>query len=166
MKLIVVGMDNSGKTTLCDDLAYKLKATHVTPMGPGHTRESMRDNIMLYMKRNENVVFERFSIFEELVYGRVLRGESKFTVQDIDLIRKFKPIIIYCRPPEEVIFNFGNRPQMLGVKAEKEKLVKAWDELIFDTLEGFKVIKYDWTKDKLGKLLPGGINNEYYSCDE
>lgn len=165
MKIIVVGMDNAGKTTLCNELAHKLSATHVEPMGPGFTREAMLDNILLYMNRNENVVFERFSIFEELVYGKTLRGKSKFSADDINLIKKYKPIIIYCRPSNDVIFNFGNRAQMKGVIEQKEKLLKAWDSLIYDTLSGFKIIKYDWTKDKLGNLLPGGINNEYYSCD-
>ena len=45
MKLIVVGMDNSGKTTLCETLAYKLKALHIKPMGPGHTKEEI-DNLV------------------------------------------------------------------------------------------------------------------------
>lgn len=166
MKLIVVGMDNSGKTTLARELAYKLHATHVEPMGPGFTREAMLDNIMLYMNRNENVVFERFSIFEELIYGKILRGKSKFKFEDIDQIKRFHPVIIYCRPSNEVIFNFGTRDQMSGVIEQKEALVRAWDDLIFNALTGFKVIKYDWTKDKLGKLLPGGINNEYYTRNE
>lgn len=166
MKIIVVGMDNSGKTTLCEDLANKLKATHVKPMGPGQSKEAMLHNIQYHMARNENTVFERFSIFEELIYGRILRGKSKFDFQDVNLIRKYKPIIIYCRPSDEVIFNFGDRDQMTGVIEQKEKLLKAWDSFIYDALSGFKIIKYDWTKDKLGELLPGGINNEYYSCNE
>lgn len=153
MKFIVVGMDNTGKTTLCEDLSYRLGATHVAPMGPGFSRETMLDNIMVYMNRHENVVFERFSIFEELVYGKILRGKSKFTFEDIDLIKKFHPVIIYCRPSKEVIFNFGSREQMKGVIEEKEKLIKAWDNLIFDSLEGFKVIKYDWTKDKINHMI-------------
>lgn len=165
MKIIVVGMDNTGKTTLCDDLEYKLKVFRVKPLGPGYNREQMLDNILYNMNKYTDVVFERFSIFEELVYGKVLRGESKFTFEDINLIRKYKPIIVYCRPSNEVIFNFGDRQQMKGVIEQKEKLLKAWDKLIFDSLEGFKVIKYDWTKDKLGKLLPGGIYNEYYTCN-
>lgn len=165
MKIIVVGMDNSGKTTLCDELEHKLMAIHVKPLGPGYKREDMLDNIIYHMNKNENVVFERFSIFEELVYGKILRGKSKFAFEDINLIRKYKPVIIYCRPSNDVIFNFGDREQMNGVIEQKEKLLTAWDRLIFDSLEGFKVIKYDWTKDKLGNLLPGGIYNEYYTRD-
>lgn len=165
MKIIVVGMDNTGKTTLCNSLASKTGYKLVTPMGPGFPRESMLDNILLYMNKGESIIFERFSIFEEMVYGKILRGKSKFTYDDIELIRKYHPVIIYCRPSNETIFNFGTREQMPGVIEQKEKLVKAWDDLIFNTLTGFKVIKYDWTKDKLGNLLPGGIKNEYYTCD-
>lgn len=166
MKLIVVGMDNTGKTTLCKELASKLNALHATSLGPNHTREEMLEEIRYYMDKSENVVFERFSIFEELIYGKILRGKSKFAFEDIDLIKKYKPIIIYCRPDNDIIFNFGSREQMDGVIEYKEELVKAWDDLIFNSISGFKIIKYDWTKDKLGNLLPGGIRNEYYTREE
>ena len=165
MKIIVCGMDNTGKTTLCNSLSVKTGFKVVPPMGPGFSKESMMDNILLYMNKGDSVIFERFSIFEEMVYGKVLRGKSKFDYSDIEAIRKYKPIIIYCRPSDEVIFNFGSREQMKGVIEQKEKLLKEWDNLIMDTLTGFKVIKFDWTKDKLGHLLPGGIKNEYYTCD-
>lgn len=165
MKIIVVGMDNTGKTTLCKSLANKLGFTHVDPMGPGKSREEMLDNIMYYLNKSNGVIFERFSIFEELVYGKTLRGVSKFNYQDIEMIKRYNLVIIYCRPSNEVICNFGDREQMEGVIEKKEALIKAWDNLIYDTLEGFKIIKYDWTKDKLGNLLPGGMKNEYYTCD-
>lgn len=166
MKIIVCGMDNTGKTTLCNRLSVLTGFKVVSPMGPGFTKESMMDNINLYLNKYESIIFERFSIFEEMVYGKVLRGESKFNYSDIESIRKYKPIIIYCRPRNETIFNFGTREQMKGVIEQKEKLLKEWDDLIFNTLEGFKVIKFDWQKDKISKLIPGGINNEYYSCDD
>lgn len=165
MKIIVCGMDNTGKTTLCNTLAVKTGFKLISPMGPGHSKESMLDNILYNMETGQSVIFERFSIFEEMVYGKVLRGKSKFDYSDIEKIRKYNPIIIYCRPSNDVIFNFGKREQMPGVIEQKEKLVREWDNLIIDTLAGFKVIKYDWTKDKLGNLLPGGIRNEYYTCD-
>lgn len=165
MKIIVCGMDNTGKTTLCHTLAVKTGFKLVSPMGPGHSKESMLDNIMYNLQIGESVIFERFSIFEEMVYGKVLRGKSKFNYSDIEAIRKFNPVIIYCRPSNETIFDFGTRDQMKGVIEQKEKLLKEWDNLIIDTLTGFKVIKYDWKKDKLGQLLPGGIRNEYYTCD-
>jgi len=165
MKIIVCGMDNTGKTTLCNSLEAKTGFKVVPPMGPGFSKEIMMDNILLYMNKWESVIFERFSIFEEMIYGKVLRGKSKFDYSDIISVQKYNPVIVYCRPPKDVIFNFGDRSQMDGVIEQKEKLLKEWDNLIYNTLEKFKIIEYDWTKDKLGNLLPGGINNEYYTCD-
>lgn len=166
MKIIVCGMDNTGKTTLCKELAYKLDAIHIPSRGPNRSRDEMLHEIIYNMEKTENVVFERFPIFEELIYGKILRGKSKFTFNEIDQIKKYKPVIIYCRPESHVIFDFGQREQMTGVIEKKEELLKAWDQLIYDSLTGFKIIKYDWTKDSLGNLLPGGIRNEYYACDD
>ena len=165
MKIIVCGMDNTGKTTLCNSLSTRTGFKIAPTTGPGFSRESMMENILLNMDKPESVIFERFSIFEEMIYGKILRGKSKFDYSDVEAMRKYKPIIIYCRPSDEVIFNFGKREQMAGVIERKEELLKAWDDLIYHTLTGFKIIKYDWTKDKLGNLLPGGIRNEYYTCD-
>ena len=166
MKIIVCGMDNTGKTTLCNSLSVKTGFKVARLGGPGSSRESMMDDILLYMNDPKSVIFERFPIFEEMVYGKVLRGKSKFNYSDLEAIRKYKPAIIYCRPSDDVIFNFGSREQMKGVIEHKEKLLKEWDNLIIDTVTGFKIIRYDYTKDKLGHLLPGGIRNEYYSCND
>ena len=166
MKIIVCGMDNTGKTTLCNSLSAKTGFKIIRIGGPKDSRESMMEDTLLYLKDWQSVIFERFPIFEEMVYGKILRGKSKFNYSDIESIRKYKPIIIYCRPSDNVIFNFGSREQMKGVIEQKEKLLKEWDNLIFDTITGFKVIKFDYTKDELGNLLSGGIRNEYYTCDE
>lgn len=165
MKIIVCGMDNTGKTTLCNSLSGKTGFKIARLGGPEFSRESMMEDTLLYLNDGKSIIFERFPIFEELVYGKVLRGKSKFNYSDIESIRKYNPVIIYCRPDNETIFNFGTREQMKGVIEQKEKLIKEWDDLIYHTLTGFKIIKYDWTRDKLGNLLPGGIRNEYYTCD-
>jgi adenylate kinase family enzyme len=164
MKIIVCGMDNTGKTTLCNSLSVRTGFKIVRIGGPEFSKESMMEDTLLYLNDGKSIIFERFPIFEEMVYGKVLRGKSKFEYSDIEAIKKYKPIIIYCRPSKDVIFNFGKREQMKGVIEQKEALVKAWDDLMIDTISGFKIIKYDWTKDKLGYLV-GGIKNEYYTCD-
>jgi GTPase SAR1 family protein len=157
VKIIVVGMDNTGKTTLCKTLASKLNAVHAKPLGPGRSREDMFENIIHYMDMKETVIFERFSIFEELIYGKILRKNSKFDFKDVEMIRHYHPVIVYCRPPKEVILNFGDRAQMPGVIEKSERLIKEWDHLIYDCISGFKIITYDWTKDKLGDILTGGV---------
>lgn len=152
-KIIVVGMDNTGKTTLVNQLKEFYKCESIKSPGPNYTRQEMIDEIKKDLDLPNKVILERFSILEELVYGNVLRNHSKFRLDDMDWIRDYDFIIIYCRPGDEVIYNFGDREQMNGVIEEKEKLVEAWDNLIIDLARiGFVIIPYDWTKMNLDSI--------------
>ena len=152
-KIIVVGMDNTGKTTLVNQLKEFYKCESIKSPGPNYTRQEMIDEIKKDLDLPNKVILERFSILEELVYGNVLRNHSKFRLDDMDWIRDYDFIIVYCRPEDEVIYNFGDREQMTGVIEEKEKLVEAWDNLIIDLARiGFVIIPYDWTKMNLDSI--------------
>lgn len=152
-KIIVVGMDNTGKTTLVNQLKEFYKCESIKSPGPNYTRQEMIDEIKKDLDLPNKVILERFSILEELVYGNVLRNHSKFRLDDMDWVRDYDFIIVYCRPEDEVIYNFGDREQMTGVIEEKEKLVEAWDNLIIDLARiGFVIIPYDWTKMNLDSI--------------
>ena len=115
--------------------------------------KKMIDEIKKDLDLPNKVILERFSILEELVYGNVLRNHSKFRLDDMDWVRDYDFIIVYCRPEDELIYNFGDREQMAGVIEEKEKLVEAWDNLIIDLARmGFVIIPYDWTKMNLDSI--------------
>ena len=158
-KIIVVGMDNTGKTTLVNQLKEFYKCESIKSPGPNYTRQEMIDEIKKDLDLPNKVILERFSILEELVYGNVLRNHSKFRIDDMDWVRDYDFIIVYCRPEDEVIYNFGDREQMTGVIEEKEKLVEAWDNLMIDLARiGFVIIPYDWTKmnlDSITKIIGG-----------
>lgn len=156
MKVIVIGMDNTGKSTLCENLAKELKLEHLHSLGYKPSKETLL-NFMAYNLTNEkDVIFERFSFFDEIIYGPVLRYYTKFNIGDdfyYNLLEK-EPYIIYCRPEDNVIFNWGNREQMDGVIEHEQELLNRWDALV-DILkeDGFKVIDYDYTKDSTSKLI-------------
>ena len=158
-KIIVVGMDNTCKTTLVNQLKEFYKCESIKSPGPNYTRQEMIDEIKKDLDLPNKVILERFSILEELVYGNVLRNHSKFRLDDMDWVRDYDFIIVYCRPEDEVIYNFGDREQMDGVIEEKEKLVEAWDNLMIDLARiGFVIIPYDWTKmnlDSITKIIGG-----------
>lgn len=158
-KIIVVGMDNTGKTTLVNQLKEFYKCESIKSPGPNYTRQEMIDEIKKDLDLPNKVILERFSILEELVYGNVLRNHSKFRLDDMDWVRDYDFVIIYCRPEDKVIYNFGGREQMDGVIEEKEKLVEAWDNLMIDLARiGFVIIPYDWTKmnlDSITKIIGG-----------
>ena len=160
-KIIVVGMDNTGKTTLVNQLCEFYGCESIKSLGPGYSREEMIDEVKRKLELPNRVVLERFSILEELVYGKVLRNDSKFTIEDMELVRDYDFIIVYCRPEDEVIYNFGDREQMEGVIEQRVKLVEEWDRLIIELArKGFVITVYDWTKHRLANItnLVGGAN--------
>ena len=156
-KIIVVGMDNTGKTTLVNQLSDFYKCESIKSLGPGYTRQEMIDEVKRKLELPYRAILERFSILEELVYGNVLRNHSKFRIDDMDWLRDNDFVIVYCRPEDEVIYNFGDREQMEGVIEQREKLVKYWDELVVELARrGFVIIPYDWTKmniDSITKII-------------
>lgn len=129
--IVIEGMDNSGKTTLAKQLAKNRDYPYVHSPGKSFTW----DWIEKALNKEEIVVYDRFPVISEQVYGSVLRNWNRFGSYKGQVIqRKFinkEPLIIYCRPPEEVIFDFGKRKQMEGVIEEKRRILKAYDRVIY-----------------------------------
>jgi len=149
MKIIILGMDNTGKTTLANYLNEKLGIVKIVSPGPHITKLEMEANIYASMTNSHSLILERFCFFEEMVYGKVLRGKSKFSFKDdiFKYIKEAKPLIIYCRPRLRKIREWGNREQMEGVIDNSKKLLHQFDRVIKKCRwHGLKVIRYDYTK--------------------
>lgn len=159
MKLIILGMDNSGKTTLANQLSKELQIPVINSPGPHLSKLEMEANIHDNMSESSDLILERFCFFEEMVYGKILRGESKFTFKNdvIKYIKDANPTLIYCRPSKSIIKNWKEREQMEGVIDNSDKLLSQYDKVIKKAQKhGLKVIKYDYSKetvfDVIGKL--------------
>lgn len=157
--ICVEGADNSGKSTLCKRLTDGFSLPVIRRTGPA-PQEEMLDRIRALMMSTDMAIHDRCSVFSEPVYGSVLRGGSAFGTKSweyIWLLLWKNPLIIYCRPPKEAVFNFGDRKQMDGVIAQKEQLLERYDELmnvvqsIMPNPENFLV--YDWTEDGSQKQI-------------
>ena len=140
---IFTGMDNSGKTTLVNRVSKNLGLPVVKSMGPDHTRDEKHIWFLDQMAREkafpDSVLFDRFLPFEEMVYGKVLRGDAIYSLKDLN------PTIIYTRPHSSVIFNWDGREQMEGVIEKDKKLLAAWDDLMWGLMaRGWKVQVYDY----------------------
>lgn len=153
--IIFTGMDNSGKTTLATKISKELGLPLVKSLGPDHTRDEKHLWFLDQMTRETafpgSVIFDRFLPFEEMVYGKVLRGDPIYSLDDpyMRSLKDLDPTIIYTRPSSEVIFNFGDREQMTGVVETKEKLLIAWDDLMWRLINsGWRVLVYDYTTDQ------------------
>lgn len=159
MKIIILGMDNSGKTTLANELSKFLGYPLIVTF---KGTKSEMEECMLKNLIHKNIIFERFPLFDELVYGNILRGESKFTLSDevYDLLKNDKNLcIIYCRPSKDKILDFGSREQMSGIIERANDLIVAWDMLFLNRLmidfRG-RCIRYDYdfqTVDNLKSYL-------------
>lgn len=157
MNILILGMDNTGKTTLAEKLSERLKIKLVKSPGKGLTKQEMRHFIIDNSINPEDKIFERFCFFEEMVYGKILRGGSKFNFTD-DVFWTIKnlldPIIIYCRPKKSTIKDWKNREQMEGVIDNSDILLREYDKTVKKAaLNGLKVIKYNYKKENVEDVI-------------
>lgn len=166
--IIIEGMDNSGKTTLVNYLASEIPCEMMRSPGP-NTPEFLASWVMIMIQRQASlpVLFDRFPVISEAVYGTVLRGKNAldlygdrtFTV----ILKALHPLIIYCRPPFDRILDFEGRDQMVGVKEKALILVDKYDYLMDNMRkEGFTIITYDYTSQSLTRLeVLGMVKNHF-----
>lgn len=166
--IICEGMDNSGKTTLISTL----KRIHgdaievIKPPGPFKDSKELKDwmgpemdKCRTFQYDNGMIIYDRFPIISELVYGPIVRGESMVTGPLFDETFRdltsaaFPVTIIYCRPPDEKILDFGIREQMDGVREKSLELLYGYDELMSEISQIIlqtpdvksSITLYDWT---------------------
>ena len=146
--IIIEGMDGSGKTTLAQQLSFRLgKAPikrFVTSGGPTdfdslveQTKATLLD---LYDQVTQNqrpvVIYDRFPLISEAIYGSILRGRNHFGDEWTALITMFltlDPIVVYCRPGISYItknIRETANSQMEGVVSKALRLINAYDELM------------------------------------
>ena len=148
MKIVIFGTDNSGKTTLANQISREFKFSYVHSLGPVNVDKMVRfmDDLL---SSDENVVFDRFPIIEESIYGLTLRGFSKFDCfgsEYISGVLKRVNLFIYCNPNLDTICKWGTRDQMDGVKENIHKIKSMYDNY-YDKLvvENYPVVCYDYT---------------------
>jgi hypothetical protein len=127
MLIVVEGMDNTGKSTLAQHIAEKFKIVLMAnKQRPRSVSEAIRyTSIVRTVSSIFPVIVDRWAPISEPVYGPILRGENL-----AEGISDEADLIIYCRPPIEVIMNYGNREQMPGVIENTREIVAAYDELM------------------------------------
>lgn len=145
-KIVIIGMDNTGKTTLVNNMKNILNIKSIKSPGPDFTKEEMYNEVITNLSREELVILERFAIIEEIIYGEILRNAPKFNFEDLMQIEeKYHPIFIYCRPKKKDVFNFGERDQMEGVIERSEKLLEGFDNLYNKMIQkDFDIFRYDF----------------------
>lgn len=154
--IILEGMDNSGKTTLAQRLLEEFPELRVIK-SCGHASVGDALAWVAAAIRNEDprMLYDRYFPISERVYGTVCRqGDifGSYTFDILSLTFRREPLIIYCRPPLSTIEQWGDRPQMPGVKDRTHELLKRYDwlmDLIRDMyLKPTLIVDYDYTDPK------------------
>jgi hypothetical protein len=162
MSLIICeGMDNSGKSTLVSKLHEDLDIPIIKPPSFNKIWAKGEDAVCDYIlwlidlceqSKNMNFIMDRHPIISTAVYEPVLFGrnnlESHFFWPVLKHeFEKCQPFIVYCRPSNETIKNFGNRAQMKGVIDHADALINQYDVIIDNRyyLKDFcRIFFFDW----------------------
>lgn len=160
--IICEGMDNSGKSTLVAKLQLDLDAPIVKPPSWNRIFKLGKKAITVYadwlqlehyQAKYIDIIMDRHPLISTFVYEPVLFNSNSLKTHPAyqtlkTVFQDSKPLIVYCRPSDETIRNFGERDQMAGVVDHAPALTCAYD-LLMDRYrrDGFNVINYDWQSD-------------------
>lgn len=156
--IIVEGMDNSGKTTLIENIKDGLETQGVQghfEHSPSHLIATGRIQDWLtwieisLLPDNQKYVYDRYPVLSEIVYGPILRGSNLLSTTDhLERLKLLKPLIIYCRPDDDTIFDF-RKPEMKGVKENRDQLLAGYDRMTRSLYtHGFDIHMYNFKDPK------------------
>lgn len=166
INVIIFGCDNTGKTTLADNLVKYLTAsdvpcTKVKSLGPAKMGEQVKfmdDMVAKRDDRNYIQIFDRFPIVEEEVCGVVLRNKNHFASYPsyVDKMLNHINLFIHCDPGLEEITKWGDREQMKGIKENAKELNELYEA--FPYIHGIeaRTMNYNFKRDnwqEIAKIL-------------
>lgn len=149
MIIVVEGHDNSGKTTLGAQIAKAIRAVYIKAERPSAGPDLLVYHSILReaQRYSGHVVADRHVAISEPIYGPICRGSHDLNQGDIALCLGDIGLLIYCRPPDDVILKtMGDRPQMDGVIDHAPEILKAYDSFFigFNLAREQRFIKYDY----------------------
>jgi len=112
MMVLIEGMDNTGKSTLASHLreVYRMPIVVSSRYRDIAYLDSWVNWIFAMMAAAEesDIIFDRFPIVSESVYGPILHGGNVLKNHKkwpllLRTFAKLDPVVIYCRPHEERI---------------------------------------------------------------
>ena len=150
--ILVEGPDNSGKSTLIDQLTkefnlFKCERPHGPPKTPQELYNRTMDVQNFYASKM--FIMDRNPVIGESIYGPILRGHDMWTdIPSSDRIdceaNLFSKLIthtiflIYCRPPLETLLDlsthqvkdYDTKEHLESLSKNKAKIVDAYDKFM------------------------------------
>lgn len=150
----VEGCDGSGKTTLIEKARGSQKDRYFLTVRasryPPDVSTAVRYlNFVTRTHSRLDVVLDRIHFISDRIYGPVLRNADIF--KDFSIVYGLSEvdIVVYARPPREVILeNVRKGMQLGGVIENAEAIIDRYDEHMAKLRnEGVTVMVYDYTSD-------------------
>lgn len=166
MNIVIFGCDNSGKTTLSNNIISYLKelgkrVEYKHSLGPNVTLEQQKKFMEENLSNDVITIFDRFPFIEEGVCGIVLRGYNSFDTGNEDEDEKYEEellskvdLFIMCYPGLFEVIDWGEREQMFGVKENIVNLIKGYNMVAVNLKNlGYPVKEYNYKCDDIKTLL-------------
>lgn len=146
MIIVVEGPDNSGKSTLAQELSRKLGWQVLHSGGPCESKQDYMERIVK-IYNSHRVIWDRHPAVSEYIYGPVLRGVYNYI--PLNAFPR-ESLVIYCRPPDEVLLDFRTHRKNHRISDEHDQqvearardIIKVYDDVMF----AIPHHKYDWTQ--------------------
>lgn len=144
--IVLEGMDGTGKSTFAKRLALPV----VHPGAPPKTREQEERFFgEQFLKANQPLIYDRITCISQQVYQDKL-FDPWYWRPLWKMISQSHCLIVYCRPPDEVVLDFSNHTveahddpkQMEYVRQNGKRLLAAYDTLMATVPHA----TYDFTK--------------------
>jgi len=155
-RIIVEGMDATGKTTLINELVSRFHNLEiiVNERGPEQNFNYWLPAILWDRDPTGLIpIHDRF-FYSELVYGKVLRGHTNIALSIEGVVRdtiREQALLIYSRPPVDIIRSSlgDNREQMNGVRETWSELLSEYDRVMAVEQDYYKerYVIWNWYMD-------------------
>lgn len=155
MQIIIEGPDGSGKTTFIDMLiGSKRWFTLLRTAGPPPSLLIIVQYLAWIANASPRMplILDRIPVISDRIYGPILRNADIFRDKPLAWMLTATPLIIYCRPPLDVIVKnvaATRASQLAGVEENTRAIVQGYDEHMAKLVGmALNVVQYDYTEDE------------------
>lgn len=176
--IIVEGPDNSGKSTLIQQLLKDYSISlFLTSKGPIHNLKCFEERVLDVINHlgSYSYIMDRCPLLSEEVYGPILR--SKNLIDELEYpsyyrrklyssLSQGETFLIYCRPPKPILLDFKNhqvkehdtQEHLNNIILKAESIIEAYDTIV-GPIANFI---YDYTSPEAYNLLTKTLNERYF----
>ena len=166
MMIIVEGPDNSGKSTLINQLGkdFGIKLIEPVSHGPVKGFKDLYDRTNGLIKRaisnhTNKIIVDRISLISEPIYGTICRNKNlwKLSPKDEEKFWKVLDILdciyIYCRPDDNIVLSmrthqikdYDTPVHLKALKENQQRIVEAYDKYFSSFTRPY--FKYNYNKE-------------------